>query len=214
MDNPLVLYAIPISAYCAKVRVVLRHKGLVWQELPPPGGYGSHEYKNIVPSGNLPALNNGALLLADSEAINEYLNEAYPTPGLLSEDINVRSKQRERSRFHDTRLEPALRTTYTYLPPNALDREHLNQQSEQISLRLEQLGRMLGASDGLEFSLGDCGYPGTFAWLDAVTPVLGLKIGWPTSILNYRQWLQSHKSVEAELSVLVPAIREWLSARH
>ena len=79
----LTIYAIPISLYCAKLRILLRHKKIQWQELPPPGGYGSAEYKSIVPSGNLPALVDGSLLLADSEAIAEYLNEKYPNPPML-----------------------------------------------------------------------------------------------------------------------------------
>ena len=52
----LKLYSIPMSLYCAKTRVLLRHKGLEFEEMPPPGGYGSDEYKTYVPSGNLPAL--------------------------------------------------------------------------------------------------------------------------------------------------------------
>ena len=69
----LSVYAIPVSLYCAKLRILLRHKGLEWEEVPPPGGYGSDEYKRVAPSGNLPALRDGDLLLGDSEAIAEYL---------------------------------------------------------------------------------------------------------------------------------------------
>ncbi len=67
----LTVYTVPISLYCAKLRIVLRHKQLEWNEQTPPGGYGSNEYKTIVVSGNLPALVDGSLLIADSEAIAE-----------------------------------------------------------------------------------------------------------------------------------------------
>ena len=43
----------------------MRNKGLEWEELLPPGGYGSAEYKAIVPSGNLPALIDNGFTLAD-----------------------------------------------------------------------------------------------------------------------------------------------------
>ena len=67
------VYSIPVSLYCAKLRILLRHKGLDWEEVMPPGCYGSDEYKRIVPSGNLPALVDNDLMLGDSEAIAEYL---------------------------------------------------------------------------------------------------------------------------------------------
>ena len=93
----LTVYAIPLSLYCAKIRILLRHKALEWREIPPPGGYGSDEYKQIVPSGNLPALIDGDLMLADSEVIAEYLNEVFPDPPMLPADNHRRAKARERS---------------------------------------------------------------------------------------------------------------------
>ena len=90
----LKLYAIPISLYCAKLRIVLRHKQLDWEEIPPPGGYGSEEYKALVPAGNLPGLDHDGLMLGDSEAIAEYLNEAFPDPEMLRGTIEQRAKIR------------------------------------------------------------------------------------------------------------------------
>ena len=48
----LTMYAIPPSLYCAKLRILLRFKGLEWTEIPPPGGYGSAEYRALVPAGS------------------------------------------------------------------------------------------------------------------------------------------------------------------
>ncbi|MEM6624117.1 MAG: glutathione S-transferase N-terminal domain-containing protein, partial [Pseudomonadota bacterium] len=84
------VYAIPVSLYCAKLRILLRHKGLAWEEVAPPGGYGSAAYKDHVPSGNLPALLDGDLLIADSEAIAEYLEERHPDPPMLPGDAPSR----------------------------------------------------------------------------------------------------------------------------
>ena len=111
----LKIYSVPISLYCAKLRIVLRNKELEWEELPPPGGYGSDEYKKIVPSGNLPALIDGQLLIADSEAIAEYLEEMHPSPAMLPAEPDLRAKTREIGRFHDTRLEPELRKLFKIL---------------------------------------------------------------------------------------------------
>ncbi|MEM7745404.1 MAG: glutathione S-transferase family protein, partial [Pseudomonadota bacterium] len=163
------VYAIPVSLYCAKLRIVLRHKELTWEEIPPPGGYGSAAYKDHVPSGNLPALVDGDLLIADSEAIAEYLEERHPVPAMLPSDAADRARVRERGRFHDTRLEPALRALFPFLPGRSAPPESFpDAQADQVSTRLEQLSQMLGPVAGEALSLGDCGHPITFAWLDAL----------------------------------------------
>ena len=69
------LFATPVSVYSCKVRVGLALKGLDWAEVPPPGGYGSAEYRAIVPQGTVPALAHGRFVLAESDAILEYLDE-------------------------------------------------------------------------------------------------------------------------------------------
>ena len=64
---------------------------------------------------NLPTLLDGDLLIADSEAIAEYIEEAYPTPPILPTELGARAKVRELSRFHDTRLEPEIRKLFKIL---------------------------------------------------------------------------------------------------
>lgn len=209
----LTLYAIPPSLYCAKLRIVLRHKGLEWTELPPPGGYGLAEYKTHVPSGNLPALRDGDLLLADSEAIAEYLNDKHPTPPMLPADILARAKARERSRFHDTRLEPAVRALFPYLPGKGeAPAGFLNNQAETINTRLVQLGQMLSDTPdaGTELTLAECGYPITLAWLDAIGQPMGLAITMPESVIAYRGKAESHAAVAEELAAYRPILATFL----
>ncbi|MCH1474257.1 MAG: glutathione S-transferase family protein, partial [Alphaproteobacteria bacterium] len=102
----ITLYNVPVSSYGAKVRIILAHKRIEWTELAPPDGYGSAAYRAVIPSGTVPAIIDGDLKLADSEAIAEYLDEAHPTPAMMPEDAAARAHAREISRFHDTRLEP------------------------------------------------------------------------------------------------------------
>jgi len=70
----LSLYDLPISSYCCKIRIILRHKGLEWKSIPPPGGYGSDAYCKLVPSGTIPALDHDGFIVGESDAISEYLN--------------------------------------------------------------------------------------------------------------------------------------------
>ena len=208
----LTVYTIPPSLYCAKLRILLRHKGLDWEEIPPPGGYGSDEYKTVVPSGNLPALVDGGLLLADSEAIAEYLDETYPDPPMLPADIAARARVRERSRFHDTRLEPELRKLFPHFAQSQRDATVAERQSGALSARLEQFGRMLAdAPPGDSLTLGDCGFPITFAWIDVLTPIMDLSIAWPAAVGDYRRHVARHAAVADELAAYGATLRESLA---
>lgn len=210
----LTIYTIPPSLYCAKLRILLRHKGLEWREIAPPGGYGSDEYKEIVPSGNLPALVDGDLLIADSEAIAEYLEERFPTPPMLEGDAAARARIRERGRFHDTRLEPLVRSTFGYLPGRQGPPEGwAKQKSADLSERLLQLGRLLdvGRLASNRLQLGDCGYPISFAWLDALSPVMDLDITWPRAVLAYRERIEQVPAVSHELANYQPKLTTFLS---
>jgi len=209
----LILYATEHSLYCAKTRILLRHKGLDFQEKPPVGGSGSDAYKQIVPSGNLPAVQHGDLILSDSEAIAEYIEEAFPHPRMLPDELDARAKIRERSRFHDTRLEPALRALFPIVKAGGGTAEQVDVATDGVTARLAQLSRML--EDPLapaEFlTLGDCGLPVTFDWIDAICGGLKAPIEWPERVTEYRQWLDTFDAVTKELERLHPIMREWVN---
>lgn len=210
----LKIYAIPISLYCAKLRILLRHKALAWEEVPPPGGYGSDEYKKVVPSGNLPALVDGDLLLADSEAIAEYLNEIHPEPPMLPVDPVERARIRELSRFHDTRLEPELRVLFAHIDPSKREPAAFAAQSKAIDARMKQLARMLDGEDrqfGQELTLADCGFAATFTWLDLLKPMMALNIEWPEAVLAYRERAGRLVAVSDELASYRPRLERWLA---
>lgn len=211
----ITFYAIPVSLYCAKLRILLRHKQLLWQELPLPGGYGSAEYKKIVASGNLPALIVGDTIIADSEAIAEYLNEKYPEHPMLPVELTQRAKMRERSRFHDTRLEPEVRALFPHIVPEQRDPQGIEVQSQIIATRLKQFAKMLAADGELsdQFGLGDCGFAVTFVWLEALSPVLGLNIIWPQEVHLYRERINKIPAVHAELEIYRPLLTSYLKQR-
>ena len=227
----LKIYSIPISLYCAKLRIVLRNKQLRWQEIAPPGGYGSQQYKNIVASGNLPALVDGdnlvggePLIVADSEAIGEYLNEKFPDPPMLPPGLVERAKVRELSRFHDTRLEPELRKLFAMIAPAARDGHIIDQQSHNINQRLGQLARMFSqASFGNKRSdnkkaenemltLADCGYPISFAWIEQLDEILELGIKWPPTVASYSRRIGQFDAVHAELGNYQPKLAHYLQS--
>lgn len=206
----LTIYNVPISIYTAKLRVVLRRKGLAWEELPPPGGYRSEAYRKIVPSGNIPAMLDGNVMLSDSEAIAEYLEEKHVDPAMMPTGLVARAKARERARFHDTRLEPALRAMYPLL-----------KERETVALMagFSDLNRHLAAlellldTDGLptdNLLICDAGFAVTFEWLVSLERALGMELDWPSNVIAYRERLSRYSAVAQELEHYRPAIRAYL----
>lgn len=208
----LTIYAVPVSVYNAKLRILLRHKGVPFTELPPPGGYGSAEYKALIPSGNLPAMIHDDLTLADSEAIAEYIEEAFPTPAMLPDTVKLRAKAREKSRLHDTRLEPAVRAIYPQVAYATRDARAVQAGGATITKHLDALALFL-ATDPLDREtlwMCDCGFAVTFAWIKAFETAIELPITWPEAVLAYDARLRAHAEVTKELIAYKPAMDAYL----
>ena len=109
------LYATPVSVYSCKVRLALVLKDLEWTEMAPWGGYGSAAYQAIVAQGTVPALVHNGFILAESDAIIEYLDDIGAGRPLLPVDPRERARARALSRFIDTRLEPAARALFAHV---------------------------------------------------------------------------------------------------
>lgn len=175
----LALYATPMSVYCCKLRLALALKGLSLPEIAPPGGYTSAAYRAIVPQGTIPALVQGDVVLAESDAIVEYLDEIGAGRTLMPRDPMARAKARALSRFIDTRLEPSVRALFPLVGgvdpvPEAL---------RSILLRnLDTLERLSGDGPYLAGDtpgLPDCGLWAVSIVLAALDGALGLELPQP-----------------------------------
>jgi glutathione S-transferase/maleylpyruvate isomerase len=209
------LYSIPPSLYSAKVRLVLRAKGLEFEDVPPPGGYGSDAYKALVPSGTLPAIDHDGFLLTDSEAINEYLNELVPEPRMWPTGLRERAEARALSRFHDTRLEPSLRALFGHVDPSKRNGAFVDAQIALLTERIGQLARICKPSPlmtGAGLSLCDCGFAITFELLSQLNAAMELAILLPEPIAGYIAALRDDPVVAAELITYRPAVAAWVAA--
>lgn len=208
----LTIYSVPVAAYCVKLRILMRHKSIPFTERPPPGGYGSDAYRAIVPSGNLPAMIHDGFMLADSEAIAEYLEEAFPKTPMLPESIQHRAKAREFSRSHDTRLEPAVRALYPHVDFKTRDPSAVVELGAGISKQLAALALLLENSplDPSRLWIGDCGFAVTFPWIKAFEDALSLQIDWPDIVLDYDARLQTFDAVAIEVAGYQPAMTDYL----
>ncbi len=200
------VYTSDHSLYCAKLRILLRHKQIPFEEVPPPGGGGSKEFLSIVPSGNIPALVDGALVLTDSEAIAEYLEEKHPDHPMLPDTLIGRALSRERSRFSDTRLEPALRLTFPHVAPATRDPQSITDAHAMITKRLVALGVMLDRSPlpRDQLWMGDCGTIVTLEWIALFEGRVIPALDWPEAVTTYRAQMLEHAAVAEEMQAYRP----------
>jgi maleylacetoacetate isomerase len=91
------LYTFFRSSAAFRVRIALNLKGLPYESLPKVFARNEHrapEYLALNPQGLIPALATDGVVLSQSLAIIEYLNERHPTPPLLPEDPLDRARVR------------------------------------------------------------------------------------------------------------------------
>lgn len=100
-----VLYHFWLSPFCRKVRLVLAEKSLeieleaekYWQRQP--------EFLALNPAGQVPVLQEAdGRVIADSQAIVEYLDEAYDGPSLIGDDPAARAECRRLVAWFDQKF--------------------------------------------------------------------------------------------------------------
>jgi glutathione S-transferase len=140
----ITLYGVAVSAFVAKVRVVLDLKGLAFEEKAPPGGYGSAEYRAIVPAGSVPGMVIDGEPLHDSNAIVEYLDEIAPEPPLMPATPMARAKVRALLGYHDTRVEAAARVIFPLVKGDWRgDRDAVDAAARGVEAALGRLEEMI-----------------------------------------------------------------------
>lgn len=206
------LYSLPHSSYSAKVRICLLAKGVPFEEVAPPGGYASNDYAKIVPASTIPAIDHGGFVLWDSEAITEYLEEAFPQPAMLPGDLRLRAFARSLSRFHDTRLEPNIRALFAHVAPQSRDTDKVAGSVSLIERRLQQLSVILERAPflpGDRLLLSDCGFAISFPLLDSLGAAIGFETALADNVAAYRDRLSGHGVVADVAGPYQTAIAAW-----
>lgn len=93
-----------LSPYVRKVLVCLDMKGLDYELDPIIPFFGNDEFTKLNPVRRIPILIDGDLVLPDSAAICEYLDEAYAGPALLPSGAPLRAQARALQAFADGRM--------------------------------------------------------------------------------------------------------------
>lgn len=173
------LYNMNLSNFASKSRIAIYDKGLDIEIAAIPGNnLKSPEYLKINPLGKTPALDADGVIIAESEIINEYLEDKFPNPPLLPKSPEDRARVRTFTRFHDLYLEPPLRALFGQLNPKSRDEKVVNERLTEFNQRLDQLEAMLapsGFAAGPEFTLADCALAPTMFFATNMLPGFGAK---------------------------------------
>lgn len=161
------LYNMNLSNFATKCRIAIYDKGAKVDIVPIPGNDSkSPEYLKLNPLGKVPTLDADGQVIGESETINEYLEDKFPTPALLPKSPEGRARVRSFTRFHDLYLEPPLRALFAHMNPKTRDEKVVNDRLTELNTRLDQLEKMLadsGFATGSDFTLADCALaPTTF----------------------------------------------------
>jgi len=212
----MILYSLPISNYCGKVLHALRFKDLECEILPPPGGYGSEEYKKRVPSGTIPSLDHDGVILSESEVINEYLNEVFPEPNLLPGSAEQRAKIRMLCRLHDLKLEPIVRSLFPAMSPEKKDSEMVEKRLEEMEQSLERLRRLIQTGPflvGHAPSLADCAFSQTLMLAGMMWKELGAEWSLGKELEDWQQMMGELAVVQSVLEPAREATEAWLEGK-
>ncbi|MCZ6892680.1 MAG: maleylacetoacetate isomerase [Gammaproteobacteria bacterium] len=86
------------SSSAHRVRIALNLKGIEYEPVPvalQEGGQHEPDFRSVNPQGMVPVYSDENILLSQSLAIIEYLDERYPDPPLLPRDIHERARARQ-----------------------------------------------------------------------------------------------------------------------
>lgn len=88
------LYHVPLSPFCRKVRLVLAEKKIEVELIEERYWEKRSDFMQMNPSGMVPVLRSDGLILAESTAICEYLEETHPDPALMPKTASERAEVR------------------------------------------------------------------------------------------------------------------------
>lgn len=156
------VYTVSVSNFGTAVRLGLTMKGLDFETIAPPGGYGSAEYKQIIPSGTSPGIimrtqldtnassDDEPFRLSESHTILEFIEEycpRLPVQSLLyhEQEWGVQATARKNAsvrfvhRLHDLYVEPPLRALFSHMDPKVRNNEFVQEKFELFYKRLQDL---------------------------------------------------------------------------
>jgi len=159
------LYWHPFSIFPRRVRIALREKGIAYEEVEidvPGGATRTAEFRRLSPFGHVPVLEDDGLVVFESVAILEYLEERVPRPALLPTDLATRARARQLMQAAGDYFTPPFKRWITRLftPEAEWDRADQERAAEEMAEHLDVLEPLVATHAYLagDFTLADVCY--------------------------------------------------------
>ncbi len=207
----LKLYTNSHSVSCSKVEFILDFKSIEIDKIEAINNYGSFS-----PTATVPCLSIDGLMISDSGAILEFLEEKYPEPSLLSDHPNVNSKIRFLATLVDEKLVGSIRKLFglvkiTSHPSDGLMIENIFKEIENHLLLINNIRKEEKYLASNEVSLADCNTPAFFSMLKEFEIHFNKEVMKPNEIRIYEENLQMHKNLYKEYKRYGFEIRTWIA---
>jgi glutathione S-transferase len=208
------LYHYPLSPFCRKVRLSLAEKRIEVELVEERYWEQDADFLRRNPAGKVPVLKLGNRTMAESAAICEYLEEAFPTPALMPKEPEARYEVRRLvnwfdDKFHEevTRKLMGERVFKKVMGGGYPDSANVKAGAKAIKFHLDYMAWLLEQRRwlaGNEMSLADFAAAAHLSCLDYISDV-----DWHRSEL-VKDWYAKIKSRPAFRSILadqVPGFR-------
>ena len=207
----LKLYTNSHSVSCSKVEFILDFKSIEIDKIEAINNYGSFS-----PTATVPCLSIDGLMISDSGAILEFLEEKYPEPSLLSDHPNVNSKIRFLATLVDEKLVGSIRKLFglvkiTSHPSDGLMIENIFKEIENHLLLINNIRKEEKYLASNEVSLAECNTLAFFSMLKEFEIHFNKEVIKPNEIRIYEENLQMHKNLYKEYKRYGFEIRTWIA---
>lgn len=212
------LYHLPLSPFCRKIRLVLAEKKIeveLVEELP---WERRMDYLRMNPAGKVPVLKIGDLVLADSGAIFEYLEEVQPDPPLLPRKPADRAEARRLVAWFDDKFHQEVTANLLYERVNKKlmkagypESEKIKAGLRNIKYHLDYIGWLIDHRRWLAgdtMTIADFAAAAHLSCLDYVGDV-----DWSRSV-GLHEWYSKIKSRPAFRSILADLVPGFTPPQH
>ncbi|MDE0984992.1 MAG: glutathione S-transferase family protein [Yoonia sp.] len=212
------LYHFPLSPFSRKVRLSLAEKKIEVELVEERYWEQDADFLRRNPAGKVPILKMGNSTFADSTAICEYLEEAFPTPSLLPKSAEDRYEARRLVAWFDDKFHAEVtskllgeRVFRKIMGTGYPDSANVKAGSKAIKYHLDYMTMLLDQRRwlaGNDMSLADFAAAAQLSCLDYTSDV-----DWNRSEV-VKDWYAKIKSRPAFRSLLADQVSGFLPARH
>lgn len=212
------LFHVPLSPFCRKVRLSLAEKKLEVELVEERYWERDPDFLRRNPAGKVPILRIDDMILSESAAICEYIEEKYPTPSLMPRDPEGRFEVRRLVSWFDDKFHHEVTSNLLYERVNRKltktgypDSKNVKAGAKAIKYHLDYMTWLLDRRRWLAgdvMTLADFAAAAHLSSLDYISDV-----DWNRSAV-VKDWYAKIKSRPAFRSLLADHVSGFIPAAH